>query len=316
MRIATFNVQNLRLRHRGGRPVLDGARDRDMAGPDDPALDRRDRRLTAKVLARIGADVVALQEVFDAATLDHFHDSYLRPAGAPAYPHRVCLPGNDGHGFNVALLSRAAPSRVESHAAATPRDLGLDAAPDMADRPVFRRDCLEAEIGRLTLFVCHFKAPYPDPSAAWDIRRLEAQAVAVLIRARFADPAAALWLVIGDLNEPPRQPEGRGSALAPLTGLGADLFARLDARQAWTFSVPGSPAGGGPGSESGRHTRPDAMIAAPALAALCPDARPAIVRAGMDSNAAPGARDRLAGVGATRPHASDHAAIHADFAGL
>ncbi|MDX5403422.1 MAG: endonuclease/exonuclease/phosphatase family protein, partial [Rhodobacterales bacterium] len=102
MRLASFNVQSLRLRWRDGQPRLDGARDGDL--PDDQgaaaeALDAADRRLTAQVLARTDADVIALQEVFDIATLDHFHDSYLLDTGTAPYPHRHCLPGNDGRGL-------------------------------------------------------------------------------------------------------------------------------------------------------------------------------------------------------------------------
>ena len=118
MRLATFNVQNMRLREVAGTPHLQGAQDRDEAeAAPDSALDDIDRRLTAAVLAAIDADVVALQEVFDRDTLDFFHDRVLMRTGCAPYPHRVCLPGNDGQGLNVALLSRRPPDRVTSHAA-------------------------------------------------------------------------------------------------------------------------------------------------------------------------------------------------------
>ena len=58
MRIATFNVQNLRLRHVAGHARLDGARDGDVPEDNSPqamALDLADRRLTAAVLARADA---------------------------------------------------------------------------------------------------------------------------------------------------------------------------------------------------------------------------------------------------------------------
>src|SRR5512145_124058 len=108
MRIATFNVQNLRLRHPAGRARLDGARDADVPEDSDQhavALDLADRRLTAAVLAHANAEVVCLQEVFDMEALDFFHDHLLRHAGARPYPYRFCLPGNDGAGRNVALMS-------------------------------------------------------------------------------------------------------------------------------------------------------------------------------------------------------------------
>ena len=58
MRIATFNLQNLRLRSRGGQPVLDGALDQDKPGTARPiALDIADREKTAQVIAAARADV-------------------------------------------------------------------------------------------------------------------------------------------------------------------------------------------------------------------------------------------------------------------
>jgi exonuclease III len=97
MRIATFNVQNLRLRHPGGEDRLDGARDGDAA--EDAALDPVDRRLTAAVIRDMRADVVALQEVFDSETLDHFHDRVLVPGGVAPYPHRAVFREMTGAGW-------------------------------------------------------------------------------------------------------------------------------------------------------------------------------------------------------------------------
>ena len=73
MRLATFNVQNLRLRQRQGNLVLDGAMDQDFDDqPRSVEQDIADRHMTAKVIAEAKADIVALQEVFDAETLEFF----------------------------------------------------------------------------------------------------------------------------------------------------------------------------------------------------------------------------------------------------
>ena len=299
MRIASFNVQNMRLRASG----LDGARDGDEAcGP--AALDRADRRLTAQVIAAARADVVALQEVFDRATLDHFHDRVLRRTGARPYPWRLCRPGNDGRGLDVALLSRRPVRDWQSHAALRPADLGLSPPPGVSpDLPVFRRDCLEVQLAALTLYVCHFKAPWPDPQAAHPVRALEAEAVRRLIGARFADPARARWLVVGDFNEP--APGTADSALAPLAAISVDLMARLPAAARWSFHDP----------QTG-YAQLDGMRASPALARRWPHARPELVRAGLGREVSAFAGPRLAGVGRHRPHASDHAALVIDFPGL
>lgn len=301
MRVATFNVQNLRLRPDGR---LDGARDRDTG--ESPLLDPEDRRLTAGVLARIDADVVALQEVFDSETLEFFHERFLLPAGLAPYPHRVCLPGNDGQGFDLAVLSRRPLSGVESHAAVTAAELGLDAGGVIPeDQPLFRRDCLRAGVDAITFFICHFKAPWPDPEAAWAVRQLEAQGVRRLVERHFPDPAAALWLILGDLNDPRTPPEGRDRAIAPLTeGFAVDLGQRVPEAERWTWFD----------SEDKRRSRPDRMLASPALAARFPDAVPKVLRAGLGREA--GGGGRLTGTGYHRPHASDHAALYIDLPGL
>ena len=303
MRIATFNVQGLRLRHPDGKDRLDGARD---PGDDDATavLDPVDRRLTAAVIGDLRADVLALQEVFDAETLDHFHDNVLVPAGIPPYPHRVCLPGNDGRGLDVAVMSRRPLGSVASHAALRPADLGLDAPPGAGDQPIFRRDCLVVEIGGLAILVCHFKAPWPDAGASWAVRRLEAEAVRRIVEARFADPADALWLVAGDLNDP--DPAGSpGRAIAPLEApFAIDLARRMPAAERWTLHDP----------TSGRRFLPDALLASPRLAAGWPEAVPVVLREGLSREAGPG--PRLPEVGEHRPHASDHAALVVEFDGL
>jgi endonuclease/exonuclease/phosphatase family metal-dependent hydrolase len=309
MRIATFNVQNLRLRRPGGKPRLDGARDADMPQDSDAqglALDLADRRLTAAVLAQADADVVCLQEVFDGETLDFFHDRLLRQTGARDWPHRVCLPGNDGGSRNLALISRRPLEDVTSHAALMPADLGLAEHPGArADRPVFCRDCLAARVGSITLFACHFKAPWPDAETAWQQRRLEAIAVRRLVEERFAGDPGALWLILGDLNEPAVEPS-RERAIAPLfDGFGVDLVARIPQPDRWTWLAP----------DGHTYGRPDALIASPALAARWPDARPRALREGLGEEARRHAGPRLEDVGRHRPHASDHALLLIDLPG-
>lgn len=290
MRIATLNMQNLRLMPDG---TLFGARDRD--DEEDPALDRADRRLTAALLAQANADILAVQEVFDQASLDAFHDRYLMRVCAP-YPRRLCLPGNDGRGLDVAVMSRIPWDFAASHAGTTAGDLALDPPPGMAsDQPIFRRDALELRFGALTLFVVHFKAPYPDAARAWAVRRLEAQAVAKLLAG-----AGPLWLVAGDLNDPGGASE---RAVAPLEALGENLMRRLPEAERWTYFQP----------EAQRYDAPDGLIASPALAARLEGVVPQVLRAGMGREAGPTGAERLPESGVHRPHASDHAGVVLDF---
>jgi hypothetical protein len=301
MRILSFNIQNLRLRMAAGQPRLDGARDRDEVG--EPAeLDPADRRLSAALLARARADLVLLQEVFDADTLNWFNTRSLPAAGLPSYPHAHCPPGNDGRGLDLAVLSRQ-PVRLTSHANITPADLGLEAA--QPDLPVFRRDCLMVEAGPLTVFVCHFKAPYPDADAAWPVRRLEAEATRRLIERVFPDPSKGLWLIAGDLNEP-FEATGPAAIQPLLPPFSTDLMARLPEDQRWTYHDP----------HSDSYGQPDALLASPALAARWPNAVPKVLRDGLAHEATRHRGAHLPGVGRHRPHASDHAALLLDLGGL
>ncbi|WP_127108798.1 endonuclease/exonuclease/phosphatase family protein [Pararhodobacter zhoushanensis] len=299
MRVLSFNVQNLRLRTPGGAERLDGARD--GGAPQDP-LDFADRRLTAAVLAQADADFCLLQEVFDRTSLDYFHDHLLRGAGAALWPWRACLPGNDGAGRDLAVLARR-PFAAQSHARLLPADLVLQGqAGTRADLPVFSRDCLAVALGGVALYGVHFKAPVADLDAAWTRRRAEALGVRRLIEQRFDDPATALWLVMGDLNDPRTDPE---RAVAPLLApFGVDLTERMPETERWTWWQAPRARG-----------CPDAMIASPALAARWPRAVPQAIRIGMSRDAG-GTQPRLADVGEARPHASDHAALVLDLPGL
>ncbi|HKL46589.1 MAG TPA: endonuclease/exonuclease/phosphatase family protein [Roseovarius sp.] len=301
MRIASFNLQRLRLRD--GR--LSGARDGDTPETGGAAMARRDRALSARIIRDLDADLVVLQEVFDQATLDHFHDQSLLPLGLPAYPHRTCLPGNDGSGYDLALLARRAPLDVVNHADLRPADLDLRAPQgEQPDLPIFRRDCLRIELPGLTLFAVHFKAPYPDPERAFRIRALEAEATSRLIARRFADPAKAMWLILGDLNDPwqPADPPATAPIRPPFS---VDLLERLAPGQRWTRHDAWSDSYG----------RPDAMLASPALARRCPSAKPQIHRQGLGREASRAPR-HLPGTGQHRPHASDHAALVLDLPGF
>ncbi len=306
MRLATLNAQNLRLQNADGRPTLHGAWDGDQIVDTD--LDPIDRRLTAELLAELDADVIALQEVFDRQALDYFCETFLQPLGAAPYPFRVCLPGNDGRGANVALLSRLSLSNITSHASLRLADVGIDPPEGVdPDLPIFRRDCLTAQVGDLAVYVCHFKSPWPDAEKAWMTRRLEALATRRLIERHFPRPPDGLWLIIGDLNEPSATESAEERAIAPLeTDFAADLMLRTPMEERWTYYD----------RQSGFYHCPDALLASPKLADQYPNATPRIVRKGLGFEASRFQGDRFTDVGKHRPHASDHAAVIINFPGL
>lgn len=309
MRLATFNVQNLRLRRRQGRPVLDGAIDQDFdVRPRSIDQDIADRRLTAKVIANVQADVLALQEVFDIDTLDFFHDEFLLQAGSSPYPARICLPGNDGRGLDVAVLSQRQPTHVKSHADMIGSDFGLTNLPkDLRNYPLFRRDCLQLEFETFTLFVCHFKAPYPDVQRAQIVREAEAHAVRRIVESCFPDPANERWMIVGDFNEPSSGRDAPTSALDPLKqGFSEDLLDRLVRGNDWTFEVP----------DTHVHSRPDRIFLSPRLAQEYPEVVPQIVRTGMTRYLSEPVSFASDDAQQNQSHASDHALVYGDFPGL
>jgi endonuclease/exonuclease/phosphatase family metal-dependent hydrolase len=298
MIIGSFNIQNLRLHTRdrlarGKRSAwLSGAHDLHVEpGILSRPTDAEDRDLTAEIIHDMDADVLALQEVFDIGTLDHFHAAHIaQPAAFRRYPYRICLPGNDGRGQDVALLSRHPPRLIESHAGLTLADCDFP-VPDWmsAGRSVFCRDCLRVTVGAITLYVIHFKANYPDPAQSRDIRSVEARMARRIIETDFDDPATGLWMILGDFNDSDRSGDG---PLAPLTtGFATDLMARLPDGARWTYRDP----------DTGRRFRPDSLLASPALAARWPEAVPKVYRDGLDTG---------------HPRASDHAAISIELEGL
>jgi endonuclease/exonuclease/phosphatase family metal-dependent hydrolase len=301
MRIATFNLQNLRLRERQDQLVLDGAVDHDFDDhPRSIEQDILDRELTAKVIAGVQADIVALQEVFDEKTLEYFCDHFLVPAGAPDYPIRICLPGNDGRGLDVAVLATIKPLKVKSHAHLTGADFGLDELPDgLRDRPLFRRDCLQVDFETFTLFVCHFKAPYPDTEKAYLVREAEARAVRKIVEARFPEPETARWIILGDFNEPEMSNVNQPSALAQLRqGFAVGLLDRMKPGTDWTFEVP----------DTHVQSRPDRILLSPKLAMEYSEAMPQIVRTGMRRSLAD--TTEAGHTVQSNSHASDHALVY------
>jgi endonuclease/exonuclease/phosphatase family metal-dependent hydrolase len=309
MRVATFNLQNMRLRQREGRSVLDGAADHDFDGWSQSIRDDlADRQLTAKVIATANAEVVALQEVFDTETLDFFHDHFLLQAGLDPYPYRICLPGNDGRGLNVASMSKRKPVRAKSHAQLTGADFNLTELPaNLRNQRLFRRDCLQLDFVSFTLFICHFKAPYPDTDRAYVIREAEARAVRQIIETRFSRPENERWMIMGDFNEPALVDQTVPSALKSLTqGFSIDLLDRLPRGKDWTFEVP----------DTHVHSRPDRIFLSPELAKEYPDVVPTILRTGMTRYLSEPIANSSLGPPNNQSHASDHALVYADFPGL
>ncbi|MGN7701298.1 endonuclease/exonuclease/phosphatase family protein [Cellulosimicrobium sp. 22601] len=176
----------------------------DWVGWVDLVKDRVDELAmthTARVVADVDADVLAVVEAESRVALKHFTDAgVVTPSGRPVYPHVMVIDGNDDRGIDVGLLTTR-PYRigsVRSH---------VDDR-DSRGRLVFGRDCPEYAVelpdgGTLTVLVNHFKSKGYGTQAESDAtRRRQATRTAAIyagLRARGEENV----VVVGDLNDTP-----------------------------------------------------------------------------------------------------------------
>lgn len=163
---------------------------------------------TARVIAAVDADIIALCEVEDRPGLIRFHDNVLRPildaTGRQPYPYGLVVDGNDTRGIDVAILSRYPISDISTHV--------FD---EQEGKTIFSRDCCEyfvelPEIAdRLIVMVNHFTSRGSDPTGM--TRRIhQSTRVAEIVGQRLEQGFTRL-IVCGDLNDSPERP-----GIAPL----------------------------------------------------------------------------------------------------
>lgn len=324
IRLVTFNVENMLVRFE-----FDPEAEASLAtllDTDEPAaradlvrnywniLNDEMRVMTALAIRDARADVVCLQEVESMRGLRAFHDRYLRRMTELDYPHAMLIEGNDGRHIDVAVMSRFPFERVVTHQALTWSQLQLEkprVVESSRDR-IFKRDCLEVHVQAgektLPLFVCHFKSLGPERERTRPWRECEATAVRRVIEKRFDDPAAADWVIVGDLNDY-TETDGAaddGHGLGPLLadGFAVDAVKRIrDAKDRWTHFYP----------EGRVYRQLDYVLLSPALARKNPDAVPTILREGLPYRAERYQGPRYPRIGWDRPKASDHCPVAIDL---
>ena len=175
----------------------------DWVGWVDLVKDRVDELAmahTARVVADVAADVLAVVEAPRPAARTRLTDAVETRSGRALYPHVMVIDGNDDRGIDVGLLTRRPYEigTVRSH---------VDDR-DSRGRLVFGRDCPEYVVvlpggGTITVLVNHFKSKGYGTQAESDAtRRRQATRTAAIyagLRARGEEHV----VVVGDLNDTP-----------------------------------------------------------------------------------------------------------------
>src|SRR5512133_818861 len=169
----------------------------------------------ARVLERLDADVVLLQEVENLALVEAL-------AMQSGYQEARLVDGFDPRGIDVAVISRLSVDGYVSHLGARGADGG----------PLWSRDCVEVHAGGGGLVVVgsHLVSRLTDPVG--DRRRAQAARMREIADGLLQRAPGALVLAGGDLNDEPAS-----AALAPLLADGgwADPLADAGMGSLWTW---------------------------------------------------------------------------------
>lgn len=208
LRLATFNVENLFARYRFKDTIQptedDGFSINDLAFR---IYDEESKKITAKAIRAVNADVICMQEVESLPVLDRFNSFYL---GGLKYAYRAVIDCFDPRQIDVAVLSRYPIVSLRSH-----REERNKAGTAF----LFSRDCLEIELSvggkALTLYANHLKSMMEGREATRPRRQEQAERVAAIIDARWKKSGyKGNFVVLGDFND---YPDGKTS-LASLLG--------------------------------------------------------------------------------------------------
>jgi len=252
-------------------------------------------RNTARVVADVGADALAVVEAEDRTALRRFNDNVLAVQQGWRYDHIMLIDGNDERGIDVGTLTRAGHAIVDlrSH---------VDDADDKGQ--IFSRDCAEYEIetasgARILLLVNHLKSKGFGPSASSnEKRRRQTTRVRQIYDERRAAGMAAI-AVLGDFNDTPDS-----DPLAPLLGQGSEL---KDVSAHPAFQGDGRPGTFGNGTKSEKF---DYILLSPELFAKVTQA--GVFRKGVWGGKNGTLFEHYDTITKAEEAASDHAAIWVD----
>jgi endonuclease/exonuclease/phosphatase family metal-dependent hydrolase len=185
--VATYNVENYGP---ANRMTEDGYR-KDYPKPE------AEKRALRTVIRALNADVLVVQEMGERPYLDELRRD-LKAEGCD-YPFAELATAADAD-RHIAVLARRPLKAAKTHTDLQFSYLGA--------KELVKRGLLEVTVatarGDLTLFAVHLKSRFTDrpddPMSA--VRRAgEATAIRDRVLKRFPDPAAALFIVLGDCND-------------------------------------------------------------------------------------------------------------------
>ncbi len=291
--IATFNCENLflRFKFRDGisQSKIDNAvqngfiRDKTLFS----SIFEKERSLTASAIKDTNADIIGLQEVENLDTLKSFQSQFVKK-----YPFQYVIDGNDPRLIDVGVLSKFEAKFLKTHQ--------FD---KNGTSKIFSRDCLEIEYDfngtPFTLFINHFKSMLGGRPETMNRRKKQSEQVVKIIKDKFGNnPANENFAVMGDLND--YMPS---AGLQPLLG------------QSWIENVVKTRIASA--SDQWTHwydnensvSQLDYILLSKKIANNNSTAVPVIIRKGLAQKAIAYTGPRYAGVGPSRPSASDHCPV-------
>lgn len=284
--IGTFNCENLFARYRF-RTNLSPVADWTINQTAFELHDLDSKKLTAKVIKEMDADILCLQEVENMQVLERFNSRYL---ASMKYTERLIIEGNDPRGIDLAVLSRYPIVHSRSY-----RSYRL---PDIRTK-VFSRDCLTFDVivnnKKLRVYNNHFKSMAGGRANTYQRRFKQAVAVNNILKEDWGNiKYKANFVVVGDLNDYP----DHDTSLQPLLQHPhlENIVQRL--REPWTHYYPRGNA----------YRQLDYILASQQLAERS-KAKPRIVRIALPWRAERYKGERLEDVGYNHPKGSDHAGV-------
>ncbi len=296
IRIATFNCENLFARYRFNSnftPSEDGFTINDIAFT---IQNEAEKRITAKAIKDIDADIICLQEIENMPVLERFNSERLGGHPAKRYRHKMLVDGNDSRSIDVAVLSRFPIVSMRSHR----HERNKANTGEM-----FSRDCLRVDFDidgfRLAIYVNHLKSMMEGRKVTRPKREEQAVRVLEILKKDWGPDLDGHFVVAGDMNDYP----GSGTALTALLAEKnlINVVKRLPKADRWTHYFK---------TEATYHQL-DYLLVSKKLDDLAENPIPGRNLRGLPWRADKVLVDRYDEVGEDNPKASDHVPVYLDL---